>query len=78
MFLAAYRITFEQWSAEKAVGEMHEFHFKSFWHPAMKSYVEEFPDRLATSPTLGPYRHMHEPNTALLQQPFSPSTSVPV
>jgi protein tyrosine/serine phosphatase len=69
-FLAAYRIAFEQWSAEKAVAEMHEFHFKSFWHPAMKNYVQEFPDRLATSPTLAPYRHMREPNTAFLQPPL--------
>jgi tyrosine-protein phosphatase SIW14 len=69
LFLAAYRIAFEQWSAEKAVAEMHEFHFKSFWHPAMKSYVEEFPERLATSPALAPYRHAREPTTALLLPP---------
>lgn len=75
-FLAAYRIAFQQRPAGKAVAEMHEFHFKSFWHPAMKSYVEEFPNRLATSPTLAPYRHIREPNTALHQPSFLPSTFV--
>lgn len=72
VFLAAYRIAFEQWSAEKAVAEMHKFRFKSFWHPAMKGYVQEFPDRLASSPTLAPYRHAHESNTAFLS--LQPST----
>jgi protein tyrosine phosphatase (PTP) superfamily phosphohydrolase (DUF442 family) len=76
MLLAAYRIAFEQWSTEKAVAEMHKFRFKSFWHPAMKSYVEEFPDRLATSPTLAPYRHTHESNTAL-SLPLTPVPSYP-
>jgi protein tyrosine phosphatase (PTP) superfamily phosphohydrolase (DUF442 family) len=70
VFFAAYRIAFEQWTAEKAVAEMHQFHFKSFWHPAMKGYVEEFPDRLATSPTLAPYRHIRAPETALRLPPL--------
>jgi tyrosine-protein phosphatase SIW14 len=78
VFLAAYRIAFEQWSADKAIAEMHKFHFKSFWHPALKSYVREFPDRLATSPTLAPYRHAHEPSTALLSlHELTPQVSFP-
>ncbi len=56
VFLAAYRIAFEHWTPEQALQEMHQFHFKSFWHPAMRAYVRKFPERLATSPALAPYR----------------------
>jgi rhodanese/phosphatase family protein len=56
VFIAAYRIAFDHWTAEHALEEMHAFHFKSFWHPAMKNYVQEFPKRLATSPARAPYR----------------------
>jgi len=54
VFIAAYRIAFEHWTAEESLEEMHQFHFKSFWHPAMKGYVRDFPGRLATSSTLAP------------------------
>ncbi len=64
VFLAAYRIAFDHWSAEHALEEMHAFHFKAFWHPAMKKYVREFPKRLETSPALAPYRNAEEPHSA--------------
>jgi len=60
VFLAAYRIAFDHWTPDQALAEMHEFHFKSFWHPAMKKYIHEFPHRLATSEALAPYRTSHE------------------
>ncbi|MGB7437972.1 MAG: hypothetical protein WBR26_13965 [Candidatus Acidiferrum sp.] len=56
-FIAAYRIAFDGWTADQAIREMHVFHFKSHWHPAMEKYVRTFPERLAQSPTLAPYRH---------------------
>jgi tyrosine-protein phosphatase SIW14 len=64
VFIAAYRIAFDHWSAEHALEEMHAFHFKAFWHPAMKKYVREFPKRLETSPALAPYRTAEEPHSA--------------
>lgn len=57
VFIAAYRIAFDGWTPEQAIGEMHDFHFKAFWHPVMKAYVRGFPDRLAHSPKLERYRH---------------------
>jgi protein tyrosine phosphatase (PTP) superfamily phosphohydrolase (DUF442 family) len=57
VFIALYRIAFEAWTPEQAVAEMRAFHFKSFWHPAMKAYVRDFPVRLASSPALAPFRH---------------------
>ncbi|HKE08610.1 MAG TPA: tyrosine-protein phosphatase [Candidatus Acidoferrum sp.] len=56
VFIAAYRITFEGWTPEQAMQEMQAFHFKSFWHPAMKAYVRSFPDRLEHSPALAAFR----------------------
>ena len=58
MFIAAYRIAFDGWTAEQAVDEMREFHYLEFWHPGMKKYVYEFPERLAHSPQLVPFRNL--------------------
>lgn len=58
VFIAAYRIAFEGWTAEQAVDEMREFHYLEFWHPGMRRYVEEFPERLAHSPQLAPFRNL--------------------
>ena len=60
MFVAAYRIAFDGWTAEEAVGEMQAFHYKEFLHPNMKWYVRKFPERLAKSPVLAPYRETPE------------------
>ena len=81
VFLAAYRIAFQHWTAEQALQEMHAFHFKSFWHPAMKKYVREFPQQLASSPVLAPYRQSSEtPNAWSLPSPIRAKsrTSLPV
>jgi hypothetical protein len=37
---------------------MRAFHYKEFMHPNMKWYVRKFPERLAKSPVLAPYREM--------------------
>lgn len=58
VFIAAYRIAFEGWTAEQAVDEMREFHYLEFWHPGMRRYVKEFPERLAHSPQLAPFRNL--------------------
>jgi tyrosine-protein phosphatase SIW14 len=71
VFLAAYRIAFEHWTPEQALEEMHVFHFKAFWHPAMKSYIKGFPHRLATSPALAEYRKIG--TSAVVLQCSSPS-----
>jgi protein tyrosine/serine phosphatase len=36
MFVAAYRMAFDGWTAEEAVHEMRAFHYKEFMHPNMK------------------------------------------
>ena len=56
VFIAAYRMAFEHWTPGQALAEMYAFHFKGFWHPAMKEYIRTFPERLAASPALAPYR----------------------
>jgi tyrosine-protein phosphatase SIW14 len=56
VFLATYRIAFDGWTPEQALQEMRSFHFKGFWHPAMKAYIRNFPERLASSPALASFR----------------------
>ena len=58
MFVAAYRIAFDGWTAEQAIREMKAYHYKEFLHPNMKYYVRKFPERLAKSPTLEKFRGM--------------------
>jgi len=52
VFVAAYRMAVEKWSADQAMKEMYFFGFNGFWHPAMKAFIREFPDRLKSSPSL--------------------------
>lgn len=59
MFIAAYRIAFEGWSPQQAIQEMRAFHYLHFWHRNMARWVEKFPDRLAQSPELAPFRRIH-------------------
>ena len=56
VFVATYRMTFEKWSAEQAMKEMYFFGFNGFWHPAMKSFIRDFPARLNSSPSLASLR----------------------
>jgi hypothetical protein len=46
----------EKWSAELAIKEMYFFGFNGFWHPAMKSFIREFPERLKVSPSLASFQ----------------------
>jgi tyrosine-protein phosphatase SIW14 len=50
VFIAVYRMGFDQWTAEQATKEMYYFGFNGFWHPAMKSFVRDFPPRLDSNP----------------------------
>ena len=50
VFYATYRIAFDHWTSQQAIDEMYHFHFKGFWHPAMKEYVKNFPAHFAKSP----------------------------
>ncbi len=56
VFVAAYRIAFEHWSAERALEEMYFFRFKGFWHPSMKTYIRNFPAHFAESPAFAQFR----------------------
>jgi tyrosine-protein phosphatase SIW14 len=61
VFVAAYRIAFERWSAERALEEMYFFRFKGFWHPAMKTYIRNFPARFTEAPAFAPFRNPLSP-----------------
>lgn len=52
VFIAAYRIAFDYWSADQAISEMRAFGFHSHWHPAMVNFVRALPSRLHTDPIL--------------------------
>lgn len=58
VFIAAYRMTFDGWTPDRALEEMRAFHFKGFWHPAMIKYVRDFPARLERTPRLASFRQM--------------------
>lgn len=52
VFVASYRIAVDKWNEEQALKEMYFFGFHGFWHPAMKTFIHEFPTRLKYSPAL--------------------------
>ena len=52
VFVATYRMALEGWPAEQAMNEMYFFGFNGFWHPAMKTFIRDFPARLKTAPAL--------------------------
>jgi len=52
VFIAAYRIAFQHWTAEQALAEMYAFGFRGFWHPGMITFVRAFPARLQSDPAL--------------------------
>jgi tyrosine-protein phosphatase SIW14 len=56
VFTAVYRMAIEKWPAEQATKEMYFFGFNGFWHPSMKTFVQNFPARLNSSPALAPLR----------------------
>jgi protein tyrosine phosphatase (PTP) superfamily phosphohydrolase (DUF442 family) len=66
VLVATYRMAYEKWSAEQAMREMYYFGFNGFWHPAMKSFIRDFPSRLNSSPSFDSF---HFP----ILQPIKPS-----
>jgi tyrosine-protein phosphatase SIW14 len=52
VFVATYRMAYEGWSASQAMNEMYFFGFNGFWHPSMKTFIRDFPNRLKTDPAL--------------------------
>src|SRR5947207_12823818 len=56
VFVATYSMAFEKWSAEQAITEMYFFGCNGPWHPAMKSFIRDFPARLNSSPSLASLR----------------------
>jgi protein tyrosine phosphatase (PTP) superfamily phosphohydrolase (DUF442 family) len=52
VFTAVYRMAVEKWPANQALKEMYFFGFNGFWHPSMKSFVNDFPARLNSAPAL--------------------------
>ena len=56
VMIAAYRMAQQNWTPEQAAAEMDSFGFHYHWFPAMKSYVRQFPLRLASDPVLASFR----------------------
>jgi tyrosine-protein phosphatase SIW14 len=56
VFVAAYRIALDHWTADQAIKEMYFFGFNGLWHPSMKSFIRDFPSRLNSSQALAPLR----------------------
>jgi tyrosine-protein phosphatase SIW14 len=52
VFVATYRMAIDKWPAEQALMEMYFFGFNGFWHPSMKTFVHDFPERWTSAPTL--------------------------
>jgi tyrosine-protein phosphatase SIW14 len=50
VFVATYRMSVQKWPVAQALHEMNAFGFNGFWHPAMKSFVRDFPARLTSAP----------------------------
>jgi len=55
VFVATYRMARDRWPPEQTIKEMYFFGFNGFWHPAMKSYIRDFPEKLKTAPALSPF-----------------------
>jgi tyrosine-protein phosphatase SIW14 len=53
VMIAAYRIADENWTPRQAIAEMKAFHLH-FWLPHLNRYIEQFPQRLESSPELRP------------------------
>ena len=55
VFVATYRMAHDHWPPSQAIKEMYFFGFNGFWHPAMKSFIRDFPEKLKTAPALAPF-----------------------
>lgn len=52
VFIAAYRIAFDHWSADQAYSEMLAFGFNQSWHHSMSSFVNSLPALLQSDAIL--------------------------
>jgi tyrosine-protein phosphatase SIW14 len=52
VFVATYRMAFDQASWREALREMNQFGFNWMWHRNMSAFVREFPEHLENSPAL--------------------------
>jgi tyrosine-protein phosphatase SIW14 len=52
VMIAAYRMAFENWSADQAFDEMMAVGFNRFWHPPMEKFVRSLPSLLKSDPEL--------------------------
>jgi protein tyrosine/serine phosphatase len=50
--VALYRITFNHWTVDQALEEMHEFKYHATFLPGLAKYVKAYPSALAGDPTL--------------------------
>ena len=56
VFVATYRMALDKWSSDEAMKEMYFFGFNGFWHPAMKTFIREFPNHLKSARSLSSLR----------------------
>jgi protein tyrosine/serine phosphatase len=56
VFVATYRMAREKWPAEQALNEMYFFGFNGFWHPSMKTFINEFRAHLDSTPAFDSIR----------------------
>jgi tyrosine-protein phosphatase SIW14 len=56
VFVAVYHMALEKWPAEQSLKEMYFFGFNGFWHPAMKTFIHDFPAHLNSAPALASFR----------------------
>jgi protein tyrosine/serine phosphatase len=61
VMVATYRMAFEKWPYEQAMKEMYFFGFNGFWHPAMKSFIRDFPARLSSAPAFASFQNEKSP-----------------
>ena len=64
VFVATYRMAIEKWPAQQALKEMNSFGFNRRVHPAMASFVKDFPARLTTAPALAAFKDPQHPGAA--------------
>ena len=67
VFVATYRMAIEKWPAQQALKEMYYFGFNGSFHPAMISFVRDFPARLTTAPALASFHDAKSPGPAAVQ-----------
>lgn len=52
MMVALYRLTFDHWTVDNAIAEMHDFHYHALFLPGLARYVRDYPAHLSSDPTL--------------------------